>query len=213
MNDQRRDRAAHADPYVYPGTTVLKNRFGIKDGDALDVVERRFAVQCARGGVPRGRFDLKHLCAIHQHLFQDVYEWAEKTRTVEISTGKSQFQFRQNIETGMADVHRRLQQADFLANLAPAAFAAKAAEIMGDLNYVHPVREGNGRTQMQYLVQLAEEAGHRFDPGGLLREAWMRASQDAHLGRYEAMAACIAAALAAPVSRGRRRRSRGSPLP
>ena len=31
------------------------------------------------------RFDLDHLRAIHRHLFQDVYAWAGKIRTVEIS--------------------------------------------------------------------------------------------------------------------------------
>ena len=35
--------------------------------------------------------------------------------------------------------------------------------IVGDINYIHPFREGNGRTQLQYLKQLAEQAGHRLD--------------------------------------------------
>ncbi len=34
---------------------------------------------------------------------------------------------------------------------------------MGDVNYVHPFREGNGRTQMIYLKQLASQAGHAID--------------------------------------------------
>ena len=38
-------------------------------------------------------------------------------RTVEISKGESQFQFRQYIETGMADVHRRLVKTGFLRGL------------------------------------------------------------------------------------------------
>jgi cell filamentation protein len=32
------------------------------------------------GQGPRGGFDIAHLKAIHQHLFQDVYEWAGRTR-------------------------------------------------------------------------------------------------------------------------------------
>lgn len=63
----------------------------------------------------------------------------------------------------MIDVHRRLQRLDSLRNLDRETFAAKAAEIIGDVNYVHPFREGNGRTQLHYLSQLAEQAGHRLD--------------------------------------------------
>jgi cell filamentation protein len=57
------------DPYVYPGTTILRNKFGIRDADRLDYVERRLATERATQGVPGGNFDLKHLKAIHRHLF------------------------------------------------------------------------------------------------------------------------------------------------
>ncbi|WP_405030014.1 Fic/DOC family protein [Neorhizobium sp. 2083] len=97
----------------------------------------------AREDIPQGDFDLKHLKAIHRHLFQDIFEWAGQVRTVEISKGESQFQFRQYIETGMADVYRRVVKSDFLRGLERSAFAAEAARIMGDVNYVHPFREGN----------------------------------------------------------------------
>jgi cell filamentation protein len=183
------------DPYLYPGTTVLKNKLGIRNGAELDAVERRLVTERIAEGSPKGKFDLNHLRKIHRHLFQDVYAWAGEIRTVEISKGRSQFQFRQYIETGMADVHRRLVQADFLKGLPPEAFAAKAAEIIGDVNYVHPFREGNGRTQLQYLSQLAEQAGHRIMVARLDRAAWMGASEESHHGRYAAMADSIAAAL------------------
>ena len=151
------------DPYVYSGTTILRNKFGIRDADRLDYVERRLTTERATQGIPTGNFDLKHLKAIHRHLFQDIYDWAGEIRTVEISKGGSQFQFLRYIETGMADVHRRLVQRNFLRGLDAAGFAHAAGEIMGDVNYVHPFREGNGRTQMLYLSQLASQAGHRID--------------------------------------------------
>ena len=56
----------------------------------------------SREPIPRGAFDLAHLRAIHRHLFQDIYDWAGELRTVEISKGRQQFQFRKFIETGMA---------------------------------------------------------------------------------------------------------------
>jgi cell filamentation protein len=97
----------------------------------------------------------------------------------------------------MADVHRRLAERKFLRRLRPEAFAREAGAILGDVKYVHPFREGNGRTQMVYLRQLAEQAGHPLDLAGIDRDAWMAASREAHLGRYDAMARCIALAIAA----------------
>jgi cell filamentation protein len=140
-------------------------------------------------------FDLRHLKAIHHHLFQDVYDWAGQVRTVEISKGGSQFQFRQYIETGMSDVHRRLTKADLLRGMQRHPFAAAAAQIIGDVNYVHPLREGNGRTQLQYLKQLADQAGHWLDLTRIDAAGWIDASREAHRARYDLMATVLDEAL------------------
>jgi cell filamentation protein len=187
------------DRYVYPGTTILRNKFGIHDADRLDYVERRLATERATQGVPNGNFDLKHLKAIHRHLFQDIYDWAGQLRTVEISKSGSQFQFLRYIETGMADVHRRLVQRNFLKALDAADFARGAGEIMGDVNYVHPFREGNGRAQMLYLGQLASQAGHKIDIERIRNlQNWVEVSRAAHRGDYAPMGMAIEAALRAP---------------
>ena len=182
--------------YCYPPDyTVLRNRFGIRNDAELEQIERGFVARRMRQRLPSGDFDLAHLRALHRHLFQDVYDWAGELRTVEISKDGNQFQFRRFIENGMADVHRRLVAQGHLSNLSAAAFAVKAGEILGDVNYCHPFREGNGRTQLVYLKQLAHQAGHRLDLSRLERDAWMTASREAHLGHYEAMSRCIALAL------------------
>lgn len=121
-----------ADPYLYPGTTVLRNKLGLRDPDELDRVERRMVQLRIQRGVPGGQFDLAHLRAIHRHLFEHVYDWAGELRTLEISKGGNQFQFRQYIETGMADVHRRLEASGFLRGLARSDFAGEAGKIIGD---------------------------------------------------------------------------------
>jgi len=182
--------------YCYPPDfSVLKNKLNIRDAADLDRVERRLVNTRIAKGVPTGKFDLAHLKAIHRHLFQDIYDWAGQVRTVEISKGGSQFQFRRYIETGMADVHRRLVAGNFLKNLSIADFAREAGPIMGDVNYVHPFREGNGRTQMIYLKQFVAQAGHAIDLTRIERDAWMASSRQAHIGRYDAMSECIARAL------------------
>ena len=166
------------DPYVYPGTTVLRNRLGTTDQDYLDKQERSLVVLRSRRGVPRGAFDLAHLRAIHRHLFQDIYDWAGELRTVEISKGRQQFQFRKFIETGMGDVHGRLVRSRFLKGLSPAAFAEAAAVIVGDINYIHPFREG-----------------HRLDLARIDGPAWIAASVASHAADYAPMAAVLLAAL------------------
>lgn len=180
------------DPYTYPGSPVLRNKLDLRDPVAFDRIERRLVVQRIREGVPRGNFDLAHLKAIHRHLFQDVYSWAGEVRSVEVSKGGNQFQFRQYIETGMADVHRRIVRSDYLRGLSAQDFAVRAGTIMGDVNYVHPFREGNGRTQLQYLKQLSEKAGHMLDLTKMRPELWLEASREAHRARYEAMGRAIA---------------------
>jgi cell filamentation protein len=179
------------DPYLYSGTSILRNRLGLTNPDQLDQIERRLVAQRIAEGVPFGGFDLAHLRAIHRHLFQDVYEWAGELRTVEIAKAGNQFQFRQFIEVGMADVHRRLEKANFLQGLSGDAFAKAAGVIMGDVNYVHPFREGNGRTQLQYLEQLAAQARHKVHLARIDPERWLHASRASHQGNYGPMAAEI----------------------
>jgi cell filamentation protein len=66
------------------------------------------------------------------------------------------------------------------------------------VNYVHPFREGNGRTQLQYLKQLAQQAGYGLDLTKLDRTSWLQASREAHLARFDSMARCIELALDGP---------------
>lgn len=162
--------------------SVLRNRLGLTEPDQLDRAERRLVAQRIAEGAPAGDFDLAHLRAIHKHLFQDLYDWAGELRTVEIAKDGRHFQFRRSIETGMADVHRRLKGADFLRGLSRAAFAEASAPIMGDVNYVHPFREGNGR---------AAQAGHALDLRLLDPARWLDASRASHDGDYGPMAAEI----------------------
>ncbi len=183
------------DFYIYPGTTILRNKLGIIDADELDAFERGMVAVRAVEGVPVGDFDLAHLQAIHHHLFQDVYDWAGEIRTVEISKGGHQFMFRQYIQNGMADVHRRIVAAKRFNGLTCEAFARAAGQIMGDVNYVHPFREGNGRTQLFYLKQLSLVAGHPLDLRHIDADAWIKASRCAHEAEYSPMSDAIRAAL------------------
>jgi cell filamentation protein len=179
------------DPYLYPNSDVLRNKLHLHDAALLEGAERRLVVQRMSEGIPTGSFDLDHLRAIHFHLFQDLYDWAGELRHVEIAKGGDQFQFRRFIEVGISNIHGRLEKSDYLKGLDMKDFAEQAAIILGDVNYVHPFRDGNGRVQLQYLRLLAAGAGHPIDLTRLDRTRWLKASRAAHRGNYALLAAEI----------------------
>lgn len=187
MSDDDLDRRL----YKYPGGEVFRNKLGVRDASALEKAERRLVVIRIREGAPLGDFDLAHLKAIHHHLFQDIYDWAGEVRRVDMAKGGQWFMPKDRLESGMADIHRRLIEQNKLQSLSADEFAAKAGVLLGDVNYLHPFREGNGRTQTQYLKQLAVQAEHKLDLRRMKREAWLDASRRAHDGDYGSMSACI----------------------
>lgn len=186
--------------YLYPGTMVLRNKLGIQDADALDYAERMLVRDRMAQGCPGGDFDLGHLQAIHRHLFQDVYDWAGQIRRVPLSKGKSRFFPPDRIRLAMQDIHSRIVKQNYLRGLRPDRFAEEAARIIGDVNVVHPFREGNGRTQAIHLQQLGERARHTVDLTRLDRERWIEASIRASRADpdYEPMQACIREAMPDP---------------
>jgi cell filamentation protein len=183
------------DPYVYSGTSVLRNKLGLTDAAHLEAFERLMVAQRIDEGVPSGSFDLEHLRAIHRHLFQDIFEWAAEIRTTELAKGGHQFMFRRYIERGMGDIARRMAATLPYANWSVPAFAAEAGRIIGDVNYVHPFREGNSRTQLQFLKQLCKAAGRPLDLRAIDPTKWRAASRIAHDANYEPMGRAIHDAL------------------
>ena len=165
---------AVSDPYCYPGTTVLINRLGLRDQAALDAFEAEITSQRATEPLPVGLLSYRHYRAIHRHLFQDVYAWAGKIRTVRIFKDGNAFCYPEHIDREMRRLFGELKRRKHLRELDSAIFASKAAHFLAELNAIHPFREGNGRTQLSFLIILAAEAGHplamaRFNPKAMLR--------------------------------------------
>lgn len=165
---------AEPDPYCYPGTTVLINRLGIRDQAGLGAFEAEVTAERASQPLPAGRLSYTHYRAIHQHLFQDVYAWAGKIRTVRISKDGSTFCYPENIDREMRRLFADLARQEHLRGLGAPSFAKSAAHFLAELNAIHPFREGNGRTQLSFLTILAERAAHplsieRLDPNAMLK--------------------------------------------
>jgi cell filamentation protein len=164
---------AEPDPYCYPGTSILINRLDIRDQTLLAAFEAEITSQRATESLPRGRFGYRHYCGIHRHLFQDVYAWAGKIRTVRISKEGSNFCYPENIDREMRRLFADLARQRYLRRLEERTFAERAAHLLAELNAIHPFREGNGRTQLSFLTILADQAAHplkleRLDPSAVL---------------------------------------------
>lgn len=69
-----------------------------------------------------------------------------------------------------------------MQGLEPAVFASRAAEFLGDLNALHPFREGNGRTQREFLRRLALKVGYRLDFSDVSQEYIIFASRESFDG-------------------------------
>jgi cell filamentation protein len=161
------------DPYCYPGTSVLKNRLDLRNQAELDAFEALITAQRGEEPLPNGRLGYAHYRAIHHHLFQDVFAWAGKLRTVRIAKTGSMFCYPEHIDGEMGKVFGKLRAEQFLRGLSAASFARRSAHFLAELNAIHPFREGNGRTQLTYLILLAARAERplaveRMDPKAML---------------------------------------------
>lgn len=107
MNSEGYD--AFDDPYAYPGTTVLKNILDLRDPDTLEAFEVEISTLRAEEPLPEGTFDAAHYCAVHHHLFQDVYDWAGQYRTVRTSKGGNLFCYPEHIHARMEKLFRGLR--------------------------------------------------------------------------------------------------------
>jgi cell filamentation protein, protein adenylyltransferase len=154
------------DPYVYPETNVLRNLRDIRDAGHLSKFEAiattRRIVELEHEPI-KGRFDAQHLKAIHRHIFQDVYEWAGDFRTVSISKSGDPFAFPQHIGSSLDKTCEELKREGHLAGDDLARFASRCAYYLGEINAIHPFREGNGRTQREFIRELALKNGLTID--------------------------------------------------
>jgi cell filamentation protein len=168
--------AAH-DHYVEEASGLLKNKLGITDEALLEQVEADYAAarsfELSQTPIT-GVLSPASLQYIHRSLFGDVYEWAGQFRNVDISKGASRFANWGHIESSLLHLFEKLQAENALEHLPPQLFSERAAYYMGELNAIHPFREGNGRTQRELLSQLAYRDGysiawHRVEPETILK--------------------------------------------
>ena len=149
----------------------------------------------------KGSFDYRHLKDIHKALFEDIYTWAGQDR-MEIGFKKKFAKYAPNgviinfvpgveLDKYSKIIFDDLAKNNYLKNSNGIdCFAKELAKFMGEINALHPFREGNGRTQRIFFNELARNAGYKLDLNLIAREKMIEASVESSqlkLGKLESL--------------------------
>ena len=119
----------------------VENKLGLTSSDDLAREEERLskkkAVELFKNGMldtlPAGKFST--LQAIHKYLFEDIYDFAGKLRTVNLAKGNFRFAPLMYLEAALANIDKM-----------PQSTFDEIIEKYVEMNIAHPFREGNGRS-------------------------------------------------------------------
>lgn len=183
---------------------ITDNKLGIKDEKLFDKESRKYTSQRIDELITspiKGNFDYQHLKNIHKHIFQDVFHWAGKDR-MEVGLHGNFGKYAPNgaiinfvpgkeLDKYSKIIFDELAKNNYLKNSKDLNhFAKNLAKFMGEINALHPFREGNGRTQRIFLNELAKNAGYKLDLNLIPKDKMIMASVEASqlkLGKLEAI--------------------------
>ncbi|MCL2069828.1 MAG: Fic family protein [Treponema sp.] len=163
-----RDKYEYIDPdytYTDPKTGVLRNLAGITDPKDLLFFESAAVIKRAKEleSKPISIQNSASLLDIHYYLFQDVYSWAGQKRTVEISKQGKPFFLTDYFDNGFAYIDTLIVNYRKTDPLDKSQLSGHLAILLDNINYLHPFREGNGRTQREFIRTLALEKGYTLN--------------------------------------------------
>lgn len=132
---------------------TLKNKLHIHDAKKLQSIE--YMQTAIKAGILLDQepkiSTIKDLAKIHKFLFSGLYDWAGKYRKGNFQkNGYSFFDYQRfnYAEENIDNLLQRLSKKDALS-------AYEYAEILDKINFMHPFREGNGRSAKIFLSCLA----------------------------------------------------------
>lgn len=176
------------DPYCYPGSSTLINLLGLRDEALLSQAERDLssiaANEMAFAPPPYG---LGSLQDIHRALFSDLYEWAGELRTVDIAKGYTRFCNVSRIVPEATKLFDQFRHAAWYEAFERPALVHHVARLFGDLNMIHPFREGNGRAQRILFEHIVINAGYEISWWVVEPAEWVQANIDAVTCDYTAL--------------------------
>ena len=172
--------------YCYSNSNVLINKLNICDYELLIEAEREItSLRLAeiKNKYVKGKFNLSHLCSIHKAIFLDIYTWAGKLRTVNISKG-NQFCLSDVLIEYSEEIFLKLKNEKYLIGTDQNNIFKKLSYYLSEINTLHPFREGNGRSQRIFIEYLANVAGYEVDFSDVTNEEMIVASADAFEMKY-----------------------------
>jgi len=125
---------------------ILENRLKITNQVELAKAEEKISKQKARDLFDSGKIEevkvgtFEGLSFIHSYLFEDIYEFAGKIRTVNIAKGNFRF-------APLMYLNQSLEHIDKM----PQENFEQIIEKYVEMNIAHPFREGNGRATRIWL--------------------------------------------------------------
>ena len=152
--------------YCYPGTNILINKLEIRDSNKLFELEKQIVLAKSfilRQNLSIHKFNKEHFIYIHKFLFEDLYPFAGKFRTENISKGSFRFAEWKFIESELDKLLDELKNENYLEGLSKEDLATRLAYYLAELNVLHPFREGNGRTIREFIRELALKNGYVLD--------------------------------------------------
>ena len=135
---------------------VLKNKLNISDLAKLNIEEERISKKKALELFDRGilsKLDagtFHSLITIHKYLFDEIYDFAGKIRTVNVSKGNFRFAPLMYLEATLANIDKM-----------PQSTFDEIVEKYVEMNIAHPFREGNGRSTRIWLDLIFKTEIHK----------------------------------------------------
>ena len=188
--------------YYYPGTKILKNNYNVSPAlfqnfPASSDVAREEACQMLLNSLERkvvsvrmlvlidnpihGDFDFNHLKSIHKFLFQDIYPWAGEIRACDISK-KNLFCRVMFIDFAAKEIFKMIKDYNYFINMSISDKKYYIVKTFSDINALHPFREGNGRTQREFVEELSKINGLDLDLTTISQNDMIKASHLSMLG-------------------------------
>lgn len=150
---------------------VLENKLGLTNSMELRREEERLSKIQAKLLFETGQLfsieigTFKGLAEIHRKLFEEIYDFAGKIRTVNIAKAGFQFAPRIFLE----------QSLEYIDKLPHTTFD-EIVEKYADMNVAHPFREGNGRATRLWLdAMLHEQLGKIVDWNQINKDEYLQA--------------------------------------
>ena len=152
---------------------MLENKLGITSSPALAEAEERIskkkAVELFESGVldtlEPGKF--ASLQTIHRILFEDIYDFAGKIRTVNLAKGSFRFAPLMYLDAALQNIDKM-----------PQSNYDQIVEKYVEMNIAHPFREGNGRATRIWLdCMLKKEIGMVVDWSKVDKEDYLLAME------------------------------------